>query len=97
LTILSVLFSIAVATDEAMQYVSATDAEQSFAATLDMAQQEPGVIRCQNRDVAVLISVQDYARLTQLNLEAFRAEVSCKAQERGLTQEELDELLESPE
>lgn len=83
-----------------MQYVSATDAKQSFAATLDMAQREPVVIRRQNRDVAVLISVQDYARLTQLNLEefqAFRTEVSSKAQERGLTQEELDELLERPE
>jgi len=83
-----------------MQYVAATEAKQTFGAILDQVQREPVVIRRQNRDVAVLISPQDYQRLIRLNLEefqAFRAEVSRTAQERGLTEQELAEVLASPE
>ncbi len=83
-----------------MQYVSATEAKQTFGAILDQVQREPVVIRRQNRDVAVLISPQDYQRLIRLNLEefqTFRTEVSRKAQERGLTEQELAEVLDSPE
>ncbi len=79
-----------------MQYVSATDAKQSFAATIDMAQRSPVVIKRQNREIAVIISPQDYARLTHLNIEEFqefRDKVALKAKERDLTQEKLDNLL----
>jgi prevent-host-death family protein len=40
-----------------MRYVSATDAKQRLAALLDAAQREPVMIRRQNRDVAVLLSL----------------------------------------
>lgn len=79
-----------------MQYVSATDAKQSFAAMIDMAQRSPVVIKRQNRDVAVVISPQDYARLTRLNIEEFqffRDELSKKAGRAGLTQGKLEKLL----
>ena len=79
-----------------MQIVSATDAKQAFAATIDMAQRSPVVIRRQNRDVAVIISPQDYARLLRLNIEEFqnfRDEVGYKAKKHGLMQGKLDALL----
>lgn len=79
-----------------MQYVSATDAKQSFAATIDMAQREPVVIRRQNRDVAVVMSAEEYKRLTRLNItefQEFREKVSLSAKKRGLTPKKLEDLL----
>ena len=52
-----------------MRYVSATDAKQRFAAVLDAAQREPVVIRRQKRDVAVVLSLQQYERLRGLNID----------------------------
>ena len=46
-----------------MRYVSATDAKQRLAALLDAAQREPIMIRRQNRDVAVILSPEEYDRL----------------------------------
>jgi prevent-host-death family protein len=79
-----------------MQYVSATEAKQTFAAVIDKAQREPVVIRKQNRDVAVIMSIEDYQRLTQANIQEFqqfRENIGRKAQERGLTEDKLNEIL----
>ncbi len=79
-----------------MRYVSASEAKQGFAAVLDAAQREPVVIRRQKRDVAVLMSVADYERLTRLNVEEFQRfcdMVGERAAERGMTEEKLAELL----
>lgn len=79
-----------------MQQISATDAKQRLAAVLDAAQREPIVIRRQNRDVAVILSPQDYDRLRALNLAEFDRlceQVSTAAQMRGLTEAKLAELL----
>ena len=46
-----------------MRYVTATDAKQRLAALLDAAQREPVVIRRQKRDVAVILSAEEYDRL----------------------------------
>jgi prevent-host-death family protein len=54
-----------------MRYVSATDAKKRLAALLDAAQREPVMIRPQNRDVAVLLSPQEYDRLRALNSDEF--------------------------
>ena len=51
-----------------MKYVSATDAKQGLAAVLDTAQREPVVIQRQKRDVAVVLSVQEYEKLTALSI-----------------------------
>lgn len=80
-----------------MRYVSATDAKQGFAKMLDAAQREPVVIRRQKRDVAVMLSVADYEKLTRLNVEEFQRfcdMISERAAERGVTEEKLAELLE---
>lgn len=79
-----------------MQFVSATEAKQTFGAVLDKAQREPVVIRKQNRDVAVIMSMEDYKRLIESNIEEFqqfRKNMGLKAQERGLTEDKLNELL----
>jgi prevent-host-death family protein len=79
-----------------MRYVSAAEAKQGFAKVLDAAQREPVVIRRQKRDVAVLLSVAEYEKLTRLNAEEFQRfcdMVGERAAERGMTEEKLAELL----
>ncbi len=79
-----------------MRYVSATDAKQRFAAVLDAAQREPVVIRRQKRDVAVVLSLQQYERLRGLNideLQRFCDRVAERAAARGLTEDKLAEIL----
>ncbi len=79
-----------------MQFVSATEAKQTFAAVIDKVQHEPVIIRKQNRDVAVIMSMEDYQRITRINLQEFqqfRENIGRKAKERGLTEDKLNELL----
>ncbi len=54
-----------------MRTLSSTEVKQSFGAALDAAQREPVFIQKQNRDVAVLMSVQEYEKLRGLRFEAF--------------------------
>jgi len=79
-----------------MKTVSATDAKQRFAAVIDAAQREPVRIRRQNRDVAVVMSAEEYDRIRGANvdeLDRLCERVSKRAAERGLTDETLAELL----
>ena len=79
-----------------MRHVSATDAKQRLAALLDAAQREPIVIRRQKRDVAVLLSPQEFDRLRALNVEEFQQfcdRVARRASARGLTGSKLARLL----
>jgi prevent-host-death family protein len=79
-----------------MRYVSATDAKQRLAALLDAAQREPVVIRRQKRDVAVILSPQEYDRLRALNIDEFERfcdRVAEQAAARGLTEGKLAAIL----
>jgi len=79
-----------------MQFVSATEAKQTLAAVIEKAQREPITIRKQNRDVAVIMSMEDYQRITRFNIQEFqqfREYIGREAQERGLTEDKLNELL----
>src|SRR6516162_10528738 len=79
-----------------MRYVSATDAKQRLAALLDAAQREPVMIRRQNRDVAVILSPQEYDRLRALNTDEFQRfcdRIGERAASRGMTEEKLAEIL----
>lgn len=79
-----------------MRYVSATDAKQRLAALLDAAQREPVVIRRQKRDVAVLLSPQEYERLRALNQDEFQRfcdRVGEQAAARGMSEDRLAEIL----
>jgi len=79
-----------------MKHVSSTEAKQRFAAILDAAQHEPVTIRRQNREVAVMLSTQEYERLRGLNVQEFENfcdAVADRAHARGLTDQALDALL----
>ena len=79
-----------------MRYVSASDAKQRLAAVLDSVQREPVTIRRQNREVAVVISPQDYQRLKSANIEEFQRfcdRVAAGATAKGLTEKRLNKLL----
>lgn len=52
-----------------MKYVSATEAKERFAEVLQSAQQEPVTVRSYDRDVAVVLSLEDWQRLKGTNLE----------------------------
>lgn len=79
-----------------MRYVSATEAKQRLSALLDAAQREPVIIRRQKREVAVLLSPQEFERLRGLNIDAlqrFCDQVGAQAAGRGLTEDKLVEIL----
>lgn len=79
-----------------MRSVSATEAKQRLAALLDAAQREPVVIKRQNRDVAVIMSAEEYDRIRGANideLDRLCERVSKQAAARGLTDAILADLL----
>ncbi|THF57196.1 type II toxin-antitoxin system Phd/YefM family antitoxin [Pseudothauera rhizosphaerae] len=79
-----------------MRTVTASEAKQGLAGVIEAAAREPVVIRRQKRDVAVVMSMQEYERLVRLNVSEFQRfcdAVGAQAAERGLTEEKLGRLL----
>ena len=79
-----------------MRTVSATEAKQGLAGLLDLAAHEPVVIRRQKRDIAVVMSMKEYERLTQHNIAEFQRfcdAVGARASDAGLTEDKLAKLL----
>jgi len=79
-----------------MKFVAATEAKNRLGAILDDAQRGPVVIRRQDRDIAVVLSMADYERLRTGNVQAFldlRNEVAAQAVASALAHERLTELL----
>jgi prevent-host-death family protein len=79
-----------------MEVVSATYAKQNFAAVLDRAQRNSVIIRRHDRDIAVLISTQDFETLRQLRIKeliALTEESGRYAESQGMTDELLEQLL----
>lgn len=83
-----------------MRSYSATEAKQRLAAVLDEAQREPVTIRRHNRDVAVILSPHEYARLKALNIEDLQkvsVQLAAELGKQGLTSGKLSELAEPEE
>lgn len=80
----------------AMRTVTATAAKQGLAQVIETAAREPAVIQRQKRDVAVVLSIQEYERLTRLNVAEFQRfcdRVGAAAEAAGMTEETLAQLL----
>jgi prevent-host-death family protein len=79
-----------------MQTISATQAKQKFAALLDTAQREPVSIQRHDRDIAVLVSAEDYARMSGNQWAEFDRLMdlaSAQAEANGFTEKDLEEIL----
>lgn len=79
-----------------MYAVTASEAKQGFAAVIERAAKEPVVIQRQKRDVAVVMSIDEYQRLARFNVAEFQRfcdAVGLKSQETGLTENQLADLL----
>ncbi|WP_420225836.1 type II toxin-antitoxin system Phd/YefM family antitoxin [Pigmentiphaga litoralis] len=79
-----------------MLTLTASKARQGFADVLEAARKEPVVIQRQKRDVAVVMSMDEYQRLVHLNVAEFQRfsdSVAAKAKDAGLTEDLLQELL----
>ena len=79
-----------------MRTISASEARQNLADLLETSRREPVLIQRQKRDIAVLISVDEYERLVHLNKAEFQRfcdRVGDQAKTQGLTEESLEDLL----
>ncbi len=80
-----------------MRTVTASEAKQAFARLIEDAAREPVVIRRQKRDVAVVLSIAEYERLTRLNVSEFQRfcdGVGEHAVAAGMNEDVLNALLD---
>jgi prevent-host-death family protein len=79
-----------------MATVSATEAKQRFAALLDAAQRGPVRIQRHERDVAVLVSAEEYESIRRLRAQELirlSDDMGRYAESQGMTDELLEQLL----
>jgi prevent-host-death family protein len=79
-----------------MLSVTASEAKQGLAGVIEATKRGPVVIQRQKRDVAVVMSIEEYERLAHLNVAEFQRfcdQVGMRAEKAGLTEEKLTELL----
>ena len=81
-----------------MQYITSTDARNSLSKAIDMARREPVIVQKQGRDAAVILSPEDFDRITRDNIEDFLEfcdMIGKRAESSGLTEKKLTDLLKS--
>jgi prevent-host-death family protein len=79
-----------------MHTVTASEAKLGFAKLIDTASREPVVIQRQKRDVAVVLSMDEYQRLTRLNINEFQRfcdRIGTQAAAQGMDEVTLARLL----
>ncbi|HEY1900933.1 MAG TPA: type II toxin-antitoxin system Phd/YefM family antitoxin [Terracidiphilus sp.] len=83
-----------------MPTVSATHAKQNFAAMLDQSQREPVRIQRHERDIAVIVSAEEYEKIHQMRVKELlrlTEETGRYAASKGMTDELLEQLLANEE
>jgi prevent-host-death family protein len=83
-----------------MPTMSATQAKQNFAALIDAAQREPVRIQRHERDVAVLVSANEWEKIHKMRVEQLirlTEEAGRFAASKGMTDELLEQLLADEE
>lgn len=81
-----------------MRTITASEAKQGFANLIELASREPVVIQRQKRDVAVVLSMAEYERLTRLNIREFQRfcdQVGARSAATGLDEAALAALLDA--
>jgi prevent-host-death family protein len=76
--------------------MSATRAKQNFAALIDAAQREPVRIQRHERDVAVLVSAEEWEKIHRLRAQELirlSDEMGRYAESQGMTDKLLEQLL----
>lgn len=79
-----------------MQTMTANQAKTQFGAFIDMAQKEPVRVLRHDRVVGVMVSPEDYEAMRAFyadRLVRTMDRTAAQAQQAGLTQEALDDLL----
>jgi prevent-host-death family protein len=79
-----------------MEIISATHMKNHLSEVFEIAKREPIKIQRNSKDVAVIMSSQDYERITQINRSLLKKAVNniqMSAQEQGMTEEVLAEIM----
>lgn len=79
-----------------MKTVSETEAAERLDAILDEVQREPIVIRRQDHDIVVVLSLKEYERLRGVSIQAFldlRNQVASEAAANELSEQRVADLL----
>lgn len=79
-----------------METFSANEAKTRFGELIDRVQREPVRVTRRNRVVGVMVSAQDYAAMREFyadRLSRTLRKSAREAQEKGLTEGDLDRLL----
>jgi prevent-host-death family protein len=79
-----------------MQYISASNARAAFSDVIAKAQKEPVMIQRQHKNVAVMISSEEYEKLRRVRtreLDDLCRRASAYAKKQGLSEKKLAALL----
>jgi len=80
-----------------MIVVSANEIKQNFGKILQDSQRQPVVIRRYGRDTAVLISMEEYRKITEAHVASFERlceRIGADAAAKGLTEDDLADILD---
>jgi PHD/YefM family antitoxin component YafN of YafNO toxin-antitoxin module len=80
-----------------MQQILATEAQKDFILVMNKAQQEPIIVKENDRNTVAIISMDDYEDLVRIKnhrLKCLSEDLGQEAESNGLTVEILNEILD---